>query len=80
MQSAIEHVKQSTGSNDPNTIRQALNNLQSAAHAMAQHIASRGGAGGPTPGGTDGQGGQGGQGGQAGGGQNVEDAEFEVKS
>ncbi len=56
-------------------IRQALNNLQSAAHAMAQHIASRGGAGGPTAGGTDGQ-----AGGQPGGGQNVEDAEFEVKS
>jgi hypothetical protein len=64
-------VKQVKDSNDSNTIRQALNGLQSAMHALQQHL-SRGG--GPTPGGGappsgDGKGGK----------EDVIDAEFEVK-
>jgi hypothetical protein len=55
--------------NDLESIRQALNNLQSAKHAMAQHISR---AGGPPPG-TTGQAGGAGE-------DNIEDAEFEVKS
>jgi molecular chaperone DnaK len=69
VQAAIDRVKQA--SNDPDAIRQALNNLQSAAHAMAQHVSR---AGGPPPGGADGES-------KPGGGKDeVQDAEFEVKS
>jgi molecular chaperone DnaK len=70
VRAAIDKVKEATGSNDPDTIRQALNNLQSAAHAMAQHVGQAGagqapsGDGQPRPGGKD----------------EVQDAEFEVKS
>ncbi|MFO0967033.1 MAG: hypothetical protein U0793_15815 [Gemmataceae bacterium] len=39
---AIEKVKQATGGTDINLIRQALNNLQTAAHAMSQHLGARG--------------------------------------
>jgi molecular chaperone DnaK len=68
---AIDRVKQTRDGNDPNAIRQALNNLQSAAQAMAQHV-GQAGAGAP-PGG-DGQP-------KAGAGKDdVMDAEFEVKS
>jgi molecular chaperone DnaK len=35
---AIEKVKQAASGTDLNAIRQALNNLQSAAHALAQHV------------------------------------------
>ena len=45
--SAIEKVKQAASGTDVNAIRQALNNLQSAAHAMAQHLQHQGG--GPAP-------------------------------
>src|SRR5207244_1797528 len=50
VQAAIDRVKQAT--DDPNVLRQALSNLQSAAQAMAQHIGGAGG--GPPPGGPDG--------------------------
>ena len=71
VQAAVNKLKEATGSNDPNTIRQALNNLQSAAHAMAQHVAQQGGGAPPSG---DGQP-------KAGGGkEDVQDAEFEVKS
>ncbi len=71
VQAAVERVKQAHSSTDPNVIRQALNNLQSAAQAMAQHV-GRAGGGPPPGGGHDGQGGA--------GKDNVQDAEFEVKS
>jgi molecular chaperone DnaK len=67
---AVEKVKQVKDGQDLNAIRQAVSNLQTAAHAMAQHV-GRAGAGGeapPPPGG-----------GGAGKGDDVIDAEFEVK-
>ena len=73
VQAAIDRVKQTRDGTDVNAIRQALNNLQSAAHAMAQHVGRAGGAG-PGPAGSDGQGRTGG------GKEDVQDAEFEVKS
>jgi molecular chaperone DnaK len=71
VQAAVDRVKQARDGSDPDAIRQALNNLQSAAHAMAQHVGRAGAAAGATPG--DGQG-------KAGGADNIQDAEFEVKS
>jgi molecular chaperone DnaK len=70
---AVESVKEAAKGTDVNAIRQALNNLQSAAHAMAQHV-QRGGGGEPSPDGGRPTGG-GGQGGK----DDVIDAEFEVK-
>jgi molecular chaperone DnaK len=77
IQAAIEKAKQAASGTDVNAIRQALNNLQSAAHALAQHMQREGGGaagsgfpqGGPSPDG------------QSGGGKkdDVIDAEFEVK-
>jgi len=53
VQAAIDKVKESLKGDDGNAIRQALNNLQSAAHALAQHVGRAGaaqpGAGGETP-------------------------------
>ena len=66
--SAIDKVKQAKDSNDLNAIRQAVNNLQTAAHAMAQHV----GRGAPTDGQPPPSGG-------APAGDDVIDAEFEVK-
>lgn len=71
---AIEKVKQAASGEDLNAIQQALNNLQSAAHALVQHVqrGGEGGApGGPSPDGS----------GPTGGGpkDDVIDAEFEVK-
>jgi len=43
VQSAIDKVKETLKGDDPNAIRQALNNLQSAAHALAQHVGRAGG-------------------------------------
>ena len=78
IQSAIERLKQAASGNDVNAIRQALSNLQSAAHAMSQHLNRGGeggpGQGGPTPGARPGGDGRGGQ-----GKEDVIDAEFEVK-
>jgi len=75
--SAIENVKQAASGTDVNAIRQALNNLQSAAHAMSQHLggAEHGGGGGVPPGGGRPSGDGGGK-----GKDDVIDAEFEVKS
>jgi len=84
IQAAIEKVKQAASGNDVAAIQQALNNLQTAAHALAQHVQRQGGgtdggegptAGGPTPH-RDG-GGPGADG--AGKKDDVIDAEFEVK-
>ncbi|MBI3408151.1 MAG: molecular chaperone DnaK [Planctomycetes bacterium] len=71
---AIEKVRTEVKGDDTNAIRQALNNLQSAAHAMGQHV-QRGA--GPSPDGPQGSPG----GPSAGGGKpdDVIDAEFEVK-
>lgn len=71
---AVEKVKQAASGDDLNAIQQALNNLQSAAHALVQHVqrGGEGGApGGPSPDGS----------GPTGGGpkDDVIDAEFEVK-
>jgi molecular chaperone DnaK len=74
IQSAIERLKQAASGSDVNAIRQALSNLQSAAHAMAQHI-NRAGGGGPGP--TPSSGEQ--PGGDGKGKEDVIDAEFEVK-
>jgi molecular chaperone DnaK len=75
--SAVEKVREAVKGKDVNAIRQALNNLQSAAHAMAQHVQREGGsepgASGPTGGGRPSGDGQGG------GKDDVIDAEFEVK-
>jgi molecular chaperone DnaK len=73
---AVEKVKQAASGTDVNAIRQALNNLQSAAHAMAQHLSGQGGGetGGPTGGPSDRP-----TGGAPGGKDDVIDAEFEVK-
>ena len=71
--SAVERVKEAAKGEDVNAIQQAVNDLQQAAQAMAQHLHSHPGAGGP---------GAGGQAGPSGDGQNKEDiidAEFEVK-
>ncbi|MCS6852498.1 MAG: molecular chaperone DnaK [Gemmataceae bacterium] len=72
IQKAIEKLKQAASGNDVQAIKQAIDNLQQASHAMAQHLyGQRGAAGGAAPG-TDGQGGSGGK-------EGVIDAEFEVK-
>jgi molecular chaperone DnaK len=82
IQAAIEKVKQTASKDDPNAIRQAIEELQQASHAMAQHLYKQGGpggeagpgagpsGGGPSPG-KDGQG--------TGGKDDVIDAEYEVK-
>jgi molecular chaperone DnaK len=62
---AVERVKQAKDGSDVSAIRNAVNNLQTAAHAMAQQ-ASRGGTAEPPP-----------SGGKPG--DDVIDAEFEVK-
>src|SRR5713101_2166243 len=41
IQSAIERVKQAASKNDVNAIRQAIDELQQASHAMAQHLYSQ---------------------------------------
>jgi molecular chaperone DnaK len=69
VRAAIEKVKSVKDGTDANAIQQALNNLQSAAHAMAQHM---GAAGGPTPGASPPPG-------SGAPGDDVIDAEFEVK-
>jgi molecular chaperone DnaK len=57
VQAAIDKVKESLKGNDIAAIRNSLNNLQTASHALAQHLgrsggdAGGGGADGPPPGG-----------------------------
>jgi molecular chaperone DnaK len=78
VQSAIDKLREATKGDDANAIRQALSNLQSAAHAMAQHLQRAGASTGPSPDG------QAGGGGPTPGGErkkdDVIDAEFEVKN
>src|SRR5262249_36534056 len=55
IQAAVEKVKQAASKDDATAIRQAISELESASHAMAQHLYSRGGqgpgaGGGPTGG------------------------------
>jgi molecular chaperone DnaK len=71
---AVEKVREAAKGTDVNAIRQALNNLQSAAQAMAQHV-QRGEGGASGAGGTPPGGGRPGGGGK----DDVIDAEFEVK-
>ncbi|MCI0638836.1 MAG: molecular chaperone DnaK [Gemmataceae bacterium] len=71
VQAAIEKLKQSASGTDVNAIRQALNNLQSAAHAMAQHLSQAGAT--PPPSDRPTAGGEGKK-------DDVIDAEFEVKN
>ena len=76
VQSAIDKVKEALKGDDVNAIRQALNNLQSAAHALAQHVGRAAGAT-PEAGGASPPGDR-----PTGGGErkdDVIDAEFEVK-
>lgn len=70
VQAAVETVKQAASGTDVNAIKNAVNNLHTAAHAMAQHLQR---AGGPAPDGP--------QAAPAGEGKrdDVIDAEFEVK-
>ena len=82
--SAIENVRKAASGTDAEAIRQALNNLQSAAHAMAQHINRQGGESGSGSGGVPPGGGRpsgdGSSDGGKGGKDDVIDAEFEVKN
>jgi molecular chaperone DnaK len=66
---AVNQVKEAMKGNDVNLLRQRLNELQQAAHAMAQHVHRGGGP----------QGGPQGPGGDGKGKDDVIDAEFEVK-
>jgi len=78
IQAAIDKVKQAAKKDDVNAIKQAINELQQASHAMAQHLYAKAPGGGPgqaqqpPPSGD-------GQQGQAKGKDDVIDAEFEVK-
>jgi molecular chaperone DnaK len=83
IQAAIEKVKQASKGNDVAAIRQAVNEMEQASHAMAQHLYGKGQpSGGPGAGGP-GAGGPGPDGGPkpAGDGKkdDVIDAEYEVK-
>lgn len=76
---AIQKVREASKGTDKDAIQQAISNLQSAAHALAQHIQRMGGggeAGGSQPGGNVPPGSR-----PSGGGgkDDVIDAEFEVK-
>lgn len=83
IQSAIEQVKQAASGEDPAAIKQAVESLQQASHAMAQHLYAKGAAqpgaggapGGPSDAGPSGDGASG----QGKGKDDVIDAEFEVK-
>src|SRR5262249_11094807 len=82
IQAAVEKVKQAASKDDPAAIRQAISELESASHAMAQHLYSKAGqgagAGGGPTGGPSGGPRPGGDG-QEKGKDDVIDAEFEVK-
>ncbi len=84
IQAAINKVKETIKGDDPNRIEAAINELQQASHAMAQHLYSHGQAGGAGgPGAGPGPGGPGPQAGPSADGksgqEDVIDAEFEVK-
>ena len=80
IQAAIEKVKQTASKDDAKAIQQAIEELQQASHAMAQHLYKQGAgpAGGP---GSDGSGPAGGEQPpkEPGGKEDVIDAEYEVK-
>jgi molecular chaperone DnaK len=75
IQSAMERVKQAAKGDDAEAIKRAVNDLQQASHAMAQHLYTQKPTGGATPG-PDGAAASGGDGK---GKDDVIDAEFEVK-
>jgi molecular chaperone DnaK len=76
IQAAVEKLKQKASNEDTAAIRQAINELEQAAHAMAQHLYGKGqdqaGGPGPQPAGAGGPGPDKGK-------DDVIDAEFEVK-
>jgi molecular chaperone DnaK len=74
---AIERVKQAASGEDVNAMKQAINDLEQASHAMAQHLYSKGQAG--PQAGPSGDGSQAGQGGPGKDKEDIIDAEFEVK-
>jgi molecular chaperone DnaK len=75
IQAAIEKVKQAASGDDANAIKQAIDQLQQASHAMAQHLyGQQQQAGGPQGGAAPS-----GDGHEKGGKEDVIDAEFEVK-
>jgi molecular chaperone DnaK len=78
IQAAIDKVKQAAKNDDANAIKQAINELQQASHAMAQHLYAKAPGGGPGQGPQQPPSGDG-QSGQAKGKDDVIDAEFEVK-
>lgn len=84
IKAAIEKVNQVKTSDDVAAIKRAIEELQQASHAMAQHLYKQGGGpqagpGGAGPFGGDGHGGHPGGGPAGGGKDDVIDAEFEVK-
>jgi molecular chaperone DnaK len=74
IQAAIERVKQAASKDDVNAIRQAIDELQQASHAMAQHLYSREQTAGGAAAGAETAGD-----GKTQGKEDVIDAEFEVK-
>ena len=79
IQSAVESLKKAASGDDVNAIRQAMSNLQSAAHAMAEHLYKQQSGPGGAAGGAGGTGGQSDQPTGDGKKEDVIDAEFEVK-
>jgi molecular chaperone DnaK len=80
IQAAIDRVKEAAKGDDVNAIKRAVNDLQQASHAMAQHLYSRGQGGpGAGPGGGAEPGPDVGDGRSGQGKDDVIDAEFEVK-
>jgi len=72
VESAMGHVKEVAKGDDTAAIKRAVEELNQASQAMAQHLYSQAGAAGAAAGGTDGQAAQP----KA---EDVQDAEFEVK-
>jgi len=81
IQAAVEKVKQAASKDDVAAIRQAISELETASHAMAQHLYGQGSQGPAAGGSTGGMGGgpKAGGDGQEKGKEDVIDAEFEVK-
>jgi molecular chaperone DnaK len=72
IQAAIDKVRRAAQGDDVAAIKQAINELTQSAQAMAQHLQSQGGAASASPNGAAG-------GGSSGKGDDVVDADFEVK-
>ena len=80
IQSAIERLRERMKGDDPAAIRQAIEELQQASHALAKHLYERAaGAGAAGTGGEATTGAGAGSSGTGGGGDDVIDAEYEVK-